>query len=119
MDGVDITSSVYDNGNINISNVVFDTAIAAYLLEYNGCLNIMKGAIECSNIVSTVSPSYAEEIKTPEYAHGLEGEILRAAGEGKLCGILNGIDYVENDPSKDNLIEAKYAELPAPDEDED
>ncbi|MBR6515366.1 MAG: glycogen synthase [Bacilli bacterium] len=76
----------------------------AYLLEYNGCLNIMKGAIECSNVVSTVSPSYALEIQTAEYAHGLENQVIRAANEGKLCGILNGIDTTFYNPKRDKAL---------------
>ena len=69
------------------------------LMEYDGCINLMKAAIECADRVSTVSPRYAEEILTAEYAHGLEG-ILRRNRE-KLSGILNGIDYVYYDPQHD------------------
>ncbi len=94
----------YSNDSDIIEDVFGINSNDAYLLEYNGCLNIMKGAIECSNIVSTVSPSYAEEIKTPEYAHGLDGEIIRAANEGKLCGILNGIDTVFYNPKRDKAL---------------
>ena len=42
-----------------------------HIVEYNGCINLMKAAIELSDKVTTVSPKYAEEIKTPEYAHRL------------------------------------------------
>ena len=42
------------------------------LMDYDGCINLMKGAIECADIVSTVSPRYAEEIRQAQYAHGLE-----------------------------------------------
>ena len=62
----------------------------AHLLEYDGCVNLMKGAIECSNWVSTVSPTYAQEILDPWFAHRLDG-ILRERS-WKLSGILNGID---------------------------
>ena len=48
----------------------------AYLLEYKHGLNIMKGAMESVNKVSTVSRTYAEEICTPEYAHGLLRSVL-------------------------------------------
>lgn len=61
-----------------------------YLVEYNNCINLMKGAIECSEAFSTVSPKYAEEIKDPYYAHGLDPIIRK--NEFKLTGILNGID---------------------------
>lgn len=82
----------------------------AYLLEYRGGLNIMKGAMECANKVSTVSKTYAEEICTPEYAHGLEHEVRRVKEEGKLCGILNGIDTTFYNPLKDKNIFANYNE---------
>ena len=78
------------------------------LMEYNGCINLMKGAIECADCVSTVSPRYAREIRTPEYAHGLNHCLDRNAH--KLRGILNGIDYVYYNPAKDKAIEA-IAEL--------
>lgn len=79
-----------------------------YLLEFNGNINIMKGAIECSNIVSTVSPSYAGEITTPEYSHGLHSIIMKAKNEGKLRGILNGIDVDFYNPATDKDIPAKF-----------
>ncbi|MCL2002982.1 MAG: glycogen synthase GlgA [Oscillospiraceae bacterium] len=66
-------------------------------LEYMGGLNLMKGAIELSDRVTTVSPSYAEELQYAYYAHGLEG--LLAENRGKLTGILNGIDTSLFDPS--------------------
>ncbi len=59
-------------------------------MEYGDCINLMKGAIQCADRVTTVSPRYAEEIKTQEFSHGLH-YILRE-NEYKLCGILNGID---------------------------
>ena len=60
------------------------------ILEMNGKLNMMKGAIETATRVSTVSPSYAAEIKDPWYSWGLHGALnLR---HYKLCGIKNGID---------------------------
>lgn len=80
----------------------------AYLLEYNHGINIMKAAMECSNIVSTVSRSYAEEIMTPEFAHGLEAEVQRINEEGKLRGILNGIDKVFYNPAKDKALFTKF-----------
>lgn len=79
-----------------------------YLLEYLGKVNIMKGAMECANLVSTVSPTYAEEILQPEYAHGLEHETRRVKEEGKLRGILNGIDKVFYNPAKDKALFETY-----------
>lgn len=80
----------------------------AHIFEYQGLINIMKGAMEASNIVSTVSPTYAEEIETPEYAHGLEYQVARAKAEGKLLGILNGIDKNFYNPAKDDALFVKY-----------
>ena len=76
------------------------------LLEYDQCVNLMKGAIECANWVSTVSPTYAQEILDPWYSHGLDG-ILRARS-WKLSGILNGIDTVNYNPETDKNLYANY-----------
>ena len=76
------------------------------LLENDGCINFMKGAIECSNVVTTVSPSYAQEILNPWYAYGLDS-ILNAR-KYKIHGILNGIDTVLNDPATDKALPANF-----------
>ena len=76
------------------------------LMENDGCINLMKAAIECADRVTTVSPRYAEEIKTAEYAHGLQGALCRNAP--KLCGILNGIDYDYYNPESDPAISAHF-----------
>ena len=77
-----------------------------YLLEYDGCINLMKGAIECCERFSTVSPTYANEIKTAQYAHGLQDIINRNAS--KLTGILNGIDVDSYDPATDKALFANF-----------
>lgn len=77
------------------------------LLEYDGCINFMKGAIECANKVTTVSPSYADEILDPWFAFGLDG-ILNER-RFKLSGILNGIDVENYDPETDKNIRANYS----------
>ena len=64
--------------------------------------------MESSNFVSTVSPSYAQEITNPEFAHGLEHEVKRIKEEGKLIGILNGIDKVFYNPAKDKALFENY-----------
>lgn len=81
-------------------------ASEGYLLEYGGCLNLMKGAIECSEGFSTVSPTYAQEIKMPQYAHGLHAIIRK--NEFKLTGILNGIDVNSYNPASDSALFANY-----------
>ena len=77
-----------------------------YLVEYNNSINLMKGAIECCEKFSTVSPRYAEEIKDPYYAHGLEPIIRK--NEFKLTGILNGIDDIGYNCALDSNISANY-----------
>ena len=79
----------------------------ASLLEYDGCVNFMKGAIECANKVTTVSQSYADEILDPWYSHGLDS-ILNER-RYKLSGILNGIDVIGYDPETDKSIRANYS----------
>lgn len=76
------------------------------LMEHSGCINLMKAAIECADRVTTVSPRYAEEIRTAAYAHGLETALNMHAG--KLSGILNGIDYNYYDPKTDKAIASKF-----------
>jgi starch synthase len=95
----------YDFG---ILHDVFALSYEQYsLMNYSGCINLMKGAIESADIVSTVSPKYAKEITTPEYSHGLY-HILRDNAH-KLRGILNGIDYTYYNPSIDPVIEKKFS----------
>lgn len=77
------------------------------LMDYGGCINLMKAAIECADRVTTVSPRYAWEIRTPEYSHGLDAALNRNAG--KLSGILNGIDYAFYDPATDPCIAAHFS----------
>lgn len=72
------------------------------LLEYDGCVNFMKGAIECADKVSTVSPSYANEILDPWYSHGLDS--ILSQRRSKLCGILNGIDVINYNPETDKAL---------------
>ena len=76
-------------------------------VEFDGCINLMKGAIEMTDKVTTVSPTYAEEIKNPFFAHGLEGIIIR--NENKLCGILNGIDFDYYNPETDKYLFKNYS----------
>lgn len=79
-----------------------------FIFEYQGNINIMKGAMESANVVTTVSPTYAEEILTPEFAHRLEDETKRIKEEGKLSGILNGIDKNFYNPAKDKALFTTY-----------
>lgn len=76
-------------------------------VRMNDALNFMKAGILYADRVTTVSPSYAEEIKTTEFGCGLDG-ILRMES-GKLVGILNGIDYDLNNPETDTSLPYHYS----------
>ena len=76
-------------------------------VEFGGNVNLVKAAIEMTDIVSTVSPTYAEELKSPYYACGLENIINRNAH--KLHGILNGIDTEVYNPATDKYIFKNYS----------
>ncbi len=80
---------------------------ARSIVEQDGCVNLMKGAIETADRVTTVSPTYAQEILDPWYSHGLDS-ILRMR-EWKLSGILNGIDTDAYDPETDPQIYSHYS----------
>ncbi len=93
-------------GNEIIEDVLGVPGEGAQLLEYDGGVNLMKSAIECADRVTTVSPTYAEEIKDPWFAHGLDGIIRDRAF--KLSGIVNGIDTEVYNPETDSNIWASY-----------
>ncbi len=76
------------------------------ILDCDGCINYMKGAIETANRVTTVSPSYAWEIRDPWFSHGLDW-ILNARS-WKIRGILNGIDTTSYNPATDIQLYAHY-----------
>ncbi|MBR7070663.1 MAG: glycogen synthase GlgA [Clostridia bacterium] len=78
-----------------------------HIIEYGGCANLMKGAIECADRVTTVSPSYAREILDPYYSHGLDPVLAKF--QEKTVGIVNGIDYEVYNPETDPLIYMNYS----------
>ncbi len=79
---------------------------AAHMLDaaalYGGSVNPLREGIAHAHAVSTVSPTYALEIQTPEYGYGLDG-LLRSRAHD-LTGILNGVDYEEWDPATDKFL---------------
>ena len=75
-------------------------------LEYKKDANLLKGGMVFADAITTVSETYAEEIKTEYYGEGLDG-LLRARS-GQLCGIVNGIDYEVFDPETDEKIFKQY-----------
>ncbi len=77
------------------------------ILEYQGCLNLMKGAISVSDYITTVSPNYANEIKHDFFSFGL-APVIKYVSE-KISGVINGIDYDCFSPEKDEDIYYPYS----------
>ena len=76
-------------------------------LEFYGQASYMKAGLAYADMLSTVSPTYAREICTPEFGCGLDG-LLRQRAD-RLRGILNGADYSEWDPSRDPHLPHHYS----------
>ncbi|PTA68179.1 glycogen synthase [Deinococcus arcticus] len=76
-------------------------ALTPDTLEFYGDVSLMKAGLVFASQVTTVSPTYAREILTPEYGEGLQGLLQRLAGEGRLSGILNGLDQERWNPRTD------------------
>lgn len=89
-----------------VNEVIGIPESATSLVEYDGDVNFMKGAIETADKVTTVSPSYANEILDPWYSHGLD--IILNQRSWKLSGILNGIDTDLYNPETDKDIAVNY-----------
>ncbi len=75
-------------------------------LDMGGAINVMKGAIEMADLVTTVSETYARELMYPYYAHGLDRVLTDASW--KLTGITNGIDVGTFNPETDPALPAHY-----------
>jgi starch synthase len=75
-------------------------------LEYWGNLSFLKGGVNFSERITTVSPTYAREIITPEFGFGFEGVLARRAAD--LVGIVNGIDVERWNPASDAYVPASY-----------
>jgi starch synthase len=76
-------------------------------LEYHGGLSLIKGGLVYADALTTVSPTYAREICTPEFGFGLDGLLRHRADQ--LHGIINGIDYAVWNPQTDPYLKAHYA----------
>ena len=76
-------------------------------IEFGGDVNLLKGAIVTADAVTAVSPTYAQELKYAYFAHGLESVMQMV--EGKLHGVLNGIDMERYDPASDPNLTANYS----------
>ena len=76
-------------------------------IRYDNDVNFLKGGILCADAVTTVSPTYAQELMDPFYAHGLH-KVLESCSY-KLFGVLNGIDMERYDPARDSALAAPYS----------
>jgi starch synthase len=75
-------------------------------LEFHGAISTLKGGVQFSELVNTVSPHHASEMRQPEHAFGFEG-VIRGRG-ADFSGILNGVDYDQWDPRTDDRIARRY-----------
>jgi starch synthase len=111
------TASIYTIHNLAYQGLFEKDALAemgldaAYFtierLEYYGRVNLMKGAILSADVVNTVSETYCREIQTAELGCGLDGVLQKRRAE--LHGVINGIDYVEWDPTSDRALLKNYS----------
>lgn len=97
---------IYNRQRIQDITGLPDEYFAGDKLEAYGCANYLKGGVVFANKITTVSNTYAEEIKTPFYGEGLHGLMNMKAGD--LIGIVNGIDYTDFNPETDPHIANNY-----------
>ncbi|CAH0496935.1 glycogen synthase GlgA [Novosphingobium sp. CECT 9465] len=76
-------------------------------VEYHGGVGFLKAGLEAASAITTVSPTYAREIRTPEFGMGLEGLIV-SRGE-RVSGIVNGIDTGQWNPERDSALPAHFS----------
>ena len=115
-DRLDKTRCMYTIHNIEYqgwaSGSFFDDVLALPweyrpTLDMNNSVNVMKGAIETADLVTTVSETYARELMYPYYAHGLDG--ILAGNAWKLTGITNGIDVNTFNPETSKALPAHFS----------
>lgn len=94
-------------GHEILSDVLGVPDWAYNILEYDQCVNFMKGAVVSAAAVTAVSPTYAQELTYPFYSYGLDPIFKLCAG--KLSGILNGIDNTAYDPENDPALFKSYS----------
>ena len=115
--GFDRIKTIFTVHNLKFQGMFSDTLIGNILglagtpaesqIRLGSAVNFMQGALRYSDILTTVSPTYAQEICTPYYGEHMDG--LFNARKASLVGILNGIDYKEFDPLHDKNIEYHYS----------
>jgi starch synthase len=84
-----------------------DEVLTSRGIEYWGRGSLMKGALVFSDMLSTVSPTYAKEIRTPQHGCGLDAILKKRSGD--LIGILNGIDAAAWNPETDTRLKERYS----------
>jgi starch synthase len=77
-------------------------------LEFYGKVNILKGGIEFSDVINTVSSTYSKEIQTKEFGFGLEGLLQKR--KSSLYGVINGLDYSIWNPETDKYIARNFSQ---------
>ena len=92
---------VFPLQDYSMFNIEYDSRF-----EFDGNLNFLKAGIVTADVITTVSPNYAQEILTDYYGYGMQN-LLKARGSD-LIGVLNGIDYKEFSPDNDKLIAYKF-----------
>lgn len=101
------------NGRFNRGNLYHfdldDSFFVPSKIEFYGDISFTKAGIIYSDIVTTVSKTYAGEIQTQRYGFGYDGLLRQKAEQGKLIGIINGIDYDEYNPETDSDIKVNYS----------
>jgi starch synthase len=85
-----------------------DSAFRMEGVEFHGQLSFLKAGIVYASHITTVSQTYAQEITTPEFGCGLDGLLRQCADQGRLTGILNGIDESWN-PERDENLESFFS----------
>jgi starch synthase len=93
---------VFPLQDYKVFNIEYDTRF-----EFEGNLNFLKTGIVTADIITTVSPNYAQEILTDYYGYGMQN-LLKQRGSD-VVGVLNGVDYNEFSPEKDKLIPKKFS----------
>ena len=98
---------IFPEGKLALTGLPKEDFFQPEGLEYWGKISLLKAGIVYSEAVTTVSPTYAREIRTPEYGMGMEGILQKR--RPFLHGILNGVDYRLWDPERDKHIPSPYS----------
>ncbi|STF42030.1 glycogen synthase [Escherichia coli] len=77
-------------------------------LEFNGQISFLKAGLYYADHITAVSPTYAREITEPQFAYGMEGLLQQRHREGRLSGVLNGVDEKIWSPETDLLLASRY-----------